>query len=150
MVSVVLSTKYTSTREMRLPSSDSVRLRVKTYARQTAQNATSSLRGMAAGNGTGSLYNYRKNEFCLYNVSIPNCESGFLMFESLSGNIQPRENGKCSDYLQIFYGNSRTDTLCGDEVPPIIQTTQFLALFWTDPSTNDFGGFKLRAKCRPR
>ena len=101
------------------------------------------------------VYHYRHNELCLYHVSIPNCESGFLVIESSSNNTQAietkGENGTCTDYLQIFYGESATEPFCGNDLtvklPLTIPTTQFLAIFWTDSFTNDLG-FKLRAKCK--
>ena len=116
--------------------------------------------GCRKGRGTGSLHNYRPNEFCLYNVSISNCESGFTVLESFSGSNHQMEeqmrdesgNLICTDYLQLFYGNSKTERFCDNDLtlnlPLTLPTTQFLAVFWTDPSTNDLG-FKLRAKCRP-
>ena len=116
--------------------------------------------GCRKGRGSGSLYNYRPNEFCLYNVSIPNCESGFLVLESFSGNNHQIEeqmrdesgNLICTDYLQLFYGDSKTEKLCDNDLtlklPLTLPTTQFIALFWADPATNDLG-FKLRVKCRP-
>ena len=102
------------------------------------------------------VYAYRPKELCLYHVSIPNCESGFLVIESSSNNTQAietrDEKGICKDYLQIFYGESATEPFCGNDLtlklPLTIPTTQFLALFWTDPSNNDDLGFKLRAKCK--
>ena len=112
------------------------------------------------GRGSGALYQYRRSDFCLYNVSIPNCESGWLTIESAMANdreIEQRmkaENGEytCTDYLQLFYGNSKTENFCDNDLtlklPLHIPATQFLAIFWTDPSTNE-DGFEIRAKCRP-
>ena len=116
--------------------------------------------GCRKGRGSGSLFHYRRSELCLYNISIPDCESGWLIVESSSSNDHQIEeqmrddsgNLLCTDYLQIFYGSSRTERFCDNhltlKLPLSIPATQFLAVFWTDPSTNDLG-FKLRARCRP-
>ena len=114
--------------------------------------------GCRKGRGSGNHYAYRRSDLCLYNVSIPNCESGSLIIESASDNDQElegrlrNENGQiiCSDYLQFFYGSSRTKRYCGTELslllPLEIPATQFMAVFWTDPAINKLG-FKLRARC---
>ena len=115
--------------------------------------------GCRKGRGTGNLYRYRRSDLCLYNVSIPFCESGSLLIESASENdheLEDRirsENDHfiCSDYLQIFYGNSsKTSRYCGNDLslhlPLEIPTTQFMAVFWTDPDINKLG-FSLRASC---
>ena len=116
--------------------------------------------GCRKGRGTGNLYAYRKNDLCLYNVSIPVCENGSLLIESASESdheIEDRmrdESGRtvCSDYLQFFYGNSRTIRYCGTDLslllPLEIPATQFMAVFWTDSEVNKLG-FKLRASCLP-
>ena len=114
--------------------------------------------GCRKGRGTGNLYSYRRSDLCLYNVSIPFCESGSLLIESASESdheLEDRmrdENGHviCSDYLQFFYGNSRTSRFCGTDLslhlPLEIPATQFMAVFWTDPEVNKLG-FNLRASC---
>ena len=114
--------------------------------------------GCRKGRGSGNHYGYRRSDLCLYNVSIPSCESGRLLIESATDNDQELEarlrdeNGDvvCSDYLQFYYGNSSTQRYCGTELslmfPLEIPATQFLAVFWTDPAVNKLG-FKLRARC---
>ena len=116
--------------------------------------------GCRKGRGTGNLYAYRRSDLCLYNVSIPFCENGSLLIESASESdheLEDRlrdENGEviCSDYLQFFYGNSRTSRYCGTDLslllPLRIPATQFMAVFWTDPEVNKLG-FKLRVSCDP-
>ena len=116
--------------------------------------------GCRKGRGTGNLYSYRKSDLCLYNVSIPVCENGSLLIESASESdheIEDRmrdENGHtiCSDYLQFFYGNSKTIRYCGTDLslllPLQIPATQFMAVFWTDYEVNKLG-FKLKASCLP-
>jgi hypothetical protein len=113
----------------------------------------------------GNSYPYRHNEFCLYNVSISDCESGSVVIESPSDNqfrqqLQERTqsddglNGTCADYLQFYYdiGDStvKTSHYCGTELShPLeieIPATQFMAVFWTDPGDN-YLGFNLRARC---
>ena len=115
--------------------------------------------GCRKGRGSGSLHRYRRSDLCLYNISIPDCESGWVIIESSSGNDHQIEeqmrddagNLICTDYLQIFYGESKTERFCDNHLtlnlPLNIRATQFLVVFWTDPSTNDLG-FKLRASCR--
>ena len=114
--------------------------------------------GCRKGKGSGNLYNYRRSDLCLYNISIHNCESGILIIESVSESEQELEgrlrddNGQivCTDYLQFYYNNSRTGRFCGEELslllPIEIPATQFMAVFWTDPAINKLG-FKLRARC---
>ena len=102
-------------------------------------------------------YFYRRNEFCLYNVSIPECESEIIIIEREESNVWQELQGRsaenrCSDYLQFYYGNVSTHRYCGTELSPLqlrtIPATQFLAVFWTDPAINKIG-FKLRARCLP-
>ena len=114
--------------------------------------------GCRKGHGSGNHYGYRPSDFCLYNVSIPSCESGSLLIESATDNDQELETRLrdenndfvCSDYLQFYYGNSSTQRYCGTELslmlPLQIPDTQFLAVFWTDPSVNGLG-FKLAVRC---
>ena len=115
----------------------------------------------------GHKYIYRRSELCLYNISIPNCESGRVTIESPSGDgfrqelqerIQSHNNfnNTCVDYLQFYYdvGNStrKTSRYCGTELSyPLhiaIPDTQFMAVFWTDLAINHLG-FHLTAKCVP-
>ena len=107
-------------------------------------------------------YFYRRNEFCLYNVSIPECESERIIIErevrnesSVWQELQGRSaENRCTDYLQFYYGNVSTHRYCGTEVSPLhgqlltIPATQFMAVFWTDPAINKLG-FKLKARCLP-
>ena len=110
----------------------------------------------------GRIYRYRNKELCLYNISVPNCDSGRVFIQPVENKPQELEerleNGECVDYLQFFYdgseGNSvkRTNRFCGTElneeshIP--LPTTNFLALFWTDTLHNSVG-FDLRAICQP-
>ena len=116
--------------------------------------------GCRKGRGSGNLYGYQRSDLCLNNISIPNCDSGSLLIESSSGNdheIEGRvrdENGHfiCSDYLQFFYGTSKTERYCANDLtlklPLVIPATRLMAVFWTDPAINDLG-FNLRASCLP-
>ena len=115
--------------------------------------------GCRKGRGTGALYKYRSSDLCLYNVSMPDCESGWLILESADANNREIEqrmsavSGEhvCNDYVQFFYGNgTRTEKFCDNDLtlklPLRIPATRFVAAFWTDPSTNE-EGFEIRAKC---
>ena len=115
--------------------------------------------GCRKGKGTGSLYEYRRSDLCLYNISIPNCESGFVRIQSFSGGDHEIERRRrdtgglvCNDYLQFFYGGLRTERFCGTDLtlklPLLIPATQIMAVFWTDPVVNE-PGFNLRVSCRP-
>ena len=101
---------------------------------------------------------YQKSDFCLYNVSIPSCESsGRLVLESGDRNAQEnfiqnrKSDSECSDYLQFFYHNSSSVRYCGRELSERqiqIPATQFMAVFWTDAAINK-PGFTLTARCLP-
>ena len=109
----------------------------------------------------GRLYPYRNKELCLYNISVPDCESGIVSIQHAKDpqELQERlnETSPCRDYLQFHYNNNdsyvRTNPLCGMEIlldPPEfsnIPATNLLAVFWTDGSKN-YAGFKLRAACQ--
>ena len=108
----------------------------------------------------GRIYRYRNKELCLYNISVPNCDSGRVFIQQVENKPQELEerleNGECVDYLQFFYDSSesnsvkRTNRFCGTEFNQqshfILPTTNFLALFWTDTLNNSVG-FALRATC---
>ena len=110
----------------------------------------------------GNPYMYRRRELCLYNISLPDCESGSVIIESPQNDqhneIQERElsfacqNRTCIDYLQFYYGNLTTSQYCGTDLsnnqllPLEIPATQFMTVFWTDFTTNKLG-FRLKAKC---
>ena len=107
----------------------------------------------------GRMYPYRNKELCLYNISVPNCESGNVTIRSTSApqELQERSgNGQCVDYLQFFYYHGvsgslhRTNQACGVDFlinSHIIPATNFMAAFWADSSKN-YAGFKLRATCQ--
>ena len=110
-------------------------------------------------NERNKTYMYRKSELCLYNISIPDCLSGAITLDISSDvqGLQERADANsgeasavCADYLQLYYGSSSTQRFCGDDLslllPLQIPTTEFLAVFWADPSINALG-FKLRARC---
>lgn len=100
-------------------------------------------------------YAYRKSELCLYNVSISKCESNILNLKKHSRAIQELEtrddNGVCKDYLQFYYGSTKTEAYCGNELMMSqgleIPATDFMAVFWTDPGDNRLG-FKLDVTCK--
>ena len=99
------------------------------------------------------FFTYRKSDFCLYNISVPNCASGKVIIDNELHNTQELERKLrdhiCSDYLQFYYENESSLRYCGTELSRIkleIPTSQFLAVFWTDTSINKLG-FKLRVRC---
>ena len=101
---------------------------------------------------------YRSYDFCLYNISLPNCESGRVQIETPEQDIpevQERKDGVCQDYLQFYYNynnsTSKTRAFCGSDfnvtIVADIPTTDFVAVFWTDFRAN-FRGFELLARCQ--
>ena len=101
-------------------------------------------------NSKNRTYRYRSSEFCLYNVSISDCESSVIVVEK-SGDLQEMDNSgdMCSDYLQLYW-SSGTRRFCGSdlsgELQLTIKDTHFMAVFWTNTKGNR-QGFKLRARC---
>jgi hypothetical protein len=98
---------------------------------------------------------YRKSEFCLYNISIPDCWAGVVTIESSVDmqSLQERDDdGKCRDYLQFFSGSFTSQRYCGSELSTsegfelTVPSLQFLAVFWTDSGVNA-PGFQLTASC---
>ena len=98
---------------------------------------------------------YRKSEFCLYNISIPDCWAGVVTVESSVDvqSLQERDDdGKCRDYLQFFSGSFTSQRYCGSELSTsegfelTVPSLQFLAVFWTDSGVNA-PGFQLTASC---
>ena len=105
---------------------------------------------------SGYFYNYRRAELCLYNISLPDCESGVVTISSAredSQVLQKRfgDTSTCVDYLQFYYDDSTTNQYCGtelshDQLNLTIPATQLMAVFWTDFATNNLG-FRLIASC---
>jgi hypothetical protein len=105
----------------------------------------------------GKVYQYRSRELCLYNISLPNCESGSVLVQPTEEDPQEledrKEDGLCADYIQFYYSSDDnpivwTNQLCGTNLnETTIPATQFMALFWSDTNKNRLG-FKLRAKCQ--
>ena len=96
---------------------------------------------------------YRKSEFCLYDVSLPECLSGRVVIDNdlhLTQEMERRQRYRiCSDYLQFFTENSASKRFCDSELSRLkleIPNTRFTALFWTDTSYNKLG-FKLHVSC---
>lgn len=99
------------------------------------------------------LNRYRKDEFCLYDISLPNCSSGKVVIDNMLFNTQQLEQHHryyiCSDYLQFFTNSSASKKYCGSDLSRLkleIPQTRFQAIFWTDSSINR-QGFKLRVSC---
>lgn len=112
------------------------------------------------------FHNYRPREFCLYNISIQNCQSGRVLIETQEQDppvqeqdppvVEERDvNGTCSDYLQFYYkvdnSTAKTRRYCGVDfdapILDVIPSTQFIAVFWTDIS-HSYLGFSLRVRCQ--
>ena len=102
--------------------------------------------------------NYRKSEFCLYNISIPECWVNATTIQP-SQNIQSLQerddNGVCRDYVQFFWGSSFSPRYCGSELSVeenfnlTVPSLQFLAVLWTDSASSEENGpgFDLTASC---
>ena len=100
-----------------------------------------------------NLFTYRKSDFCLYDIFIPDCPSGRVVIENKMHYTQELERRHryhiCSDYLQFYFNATASKRYCDTELSRIeleIPTTHFRALFWTDTSFNKLG-FKLRVSC---
>ena len=100
-----------------------------------------------------NFFKYRKSEFCLYKLSLPECLSGKVVIDNDLHMTQEMERRQryhiCSDYLQFFTENSASKRYCDSELARIkleIPSTQLTALFWTDTSYNKLG-FKLHVSC---
>lgn len=96
---------------------------------------------------------YHNSEFCLYDISIPDCPSGRVIVDNELHYTQELEQRQryhiCSDYVQLFTDSTASDRYCDTELSRIkleLPTTQFTALFWADISFNKLG-FKLRVSC---
>jgi hypothetical protein len=100
-----------------------------------------------------NFFKYRKSEFCLYDVSLPNCTSGRVVIDNELHNTQELERRQryriCSDYVQFSTSSTSSEKYCDSELSRLkleIPSTHFTALFWTDTSYNKLG-FKLRVSC---
>ena len=107
--------------------------------------------------GNGRVYPYRNKELCLYNISVPNCESGRIRVQSPVEDIklQGRVNYRCVDYLQFYYSEGgkyvAANRTCSNELTPdgntmSIPGNNVLAVFWTS-TFNNHEGFRLMATC---
>lgn len=99
------------------------------------------------------FYRYRRNEFCIYDISLPDCPSERVVVDNALHYTQLLEQrhryNVCSDYLQFFMGSSVSEKYCNSELSRLkleIPQTRFQAVFWTDTSINR-KGFKLRVSC---
>lgn len=103
---------------------------------------------------TSRRLRYRKNEFCLYNISIPDCPSGLVRIYPTNSEqrLQDRDDNGCTDYVQFFAGSYVSPRFCGNELSVgegfelKVPSLQLLALFWTDGSDHKTG-FQLVATC---
>ena len=106
----------------------------------------------------GRMYAYRNKELCLYNISVPDCESGSVViggYQYARQQLQERShNDQCLDYLQFYYHSvsgslQHTNRTCGEEFVTyyLYPATNFMAVFWLDGSQS-YAGFKLRATCQ--
>lgn len=100
-----------------------------------------------------TFYPYRKREFCLYDISIPDCPSGRVRIHNNEHYAQELEQKQryhiCTDYLEIFANSTSSEQFCDSELSRInleIPATRFTALFWTDTSVNKLG-FRLSVSC---
>ena len=99
------------------------------------------------------FFRYRRSEFCLYDISMPDCPSGKVVIDNTLHYIQQLEQRHryhiCSDYLQFFTNSSSSEKYCDSELSRLkleIPQTHFQAVFWTDTSINR-QGFKLKVSC---
>lgn len=99
------------------------------------------------------FFPYRRKEFCLYDVSVPDCPSGRVRIHNDEHYTQELEQRQryhiCSDYLQMFTDTAASKRYCDSELSRInleIPATRFTALFWTDTTVNQLG-FRLSVSC---
>ena len=104
---------------------------------------------------------FRKRLLCIYNVSMSNeCDSKRVSVVSLnvsssSGEhcveLAAKSNGECGDYFQFDFGYFQSSKLCGAGLSGYqtrnIDTTSFLAYFWSDNEHPKQGGFSFRVGC---
>ena len=100
-----------------------------------------------------TILNYRKSEFCLYDLSLPECASGRIVIDNDLHYTQEMERRQryhiCTDYLQFFTDTTPYKRFCDSELSRLkleIPSTRVTAIFWTDTSHNKHG-FKLRVTC---
>lgn len=95
---------------------------------------------------------YSNNMFCLYNITIPNCDS--ITVQSLPGehSLYWAPDSTVQDYLFLDYGGAESPTtLHNKEVASYlnsVHTSSFYAILWSDPVlSSSAGGFELVAVC---
>ena len=92
---------------------------------------------------------YRNREFCIYNVSMPQCKNG-LRIERAGTEQDLYEVASCSDYLEFdFPGGIGHKRICGTDIRDYekdVTATSFLAVFWTDYKDRS-SGFELAVSC---
>ena len=97
---------------------------------------------------------FRKRLFCIYNVSMSDeCPGKRVSVVSSSSGLElaAKSNGECGDYLQFDFGYFQSDKLCGAGLNRYqmrnIDTSSFLAYFWSDNEHPKQGGFSVRVGC---
>ena len=104
---------------------------------------------------------FRKRMFCIYNISMNHeCDGKRVHVQSVdvsnsSGEghteLATKSNGECGDYFQFDFGYFQSDKLCGAELNRYqmrnIDTSSFLAYFWSDNAHPKQGGFSVRVGC---
>ena len=93
---------------------------------------------------------YRNREFCIYNVSMPQCTNGLRIESASIHEMDLYEDASCSDYLEFdFPGGIGRDKICGTDIDDYerdVTATSFLAVFWTDYKDHS-SGFDLAVTC---
>ena len=95
---------------------------------------------------------YMNSMFCLYNITIHNCESITVRSTSGDHSLFVALNTPVQDYLFLDYGRSESpNTLYGSEVghySASVYTSSFYAILWSDSTRfTSSGAFELVATC---
>ena len=95
--------------------------------------------------------NYMNNMFCVYNVSVSNCNSNRVVIRSADDTSSLSDGDTGKDYLWMDFGSGYTREWIGDELGTISETapsSSFYAVLWSDRRRfSSRGMFEIEASC---
>lgn len=91
--------------------------------------------------------NYMNNMFCVYNISVSNCNSNRIVIRSVDDSSSLSDGDTGEDYLWMDFGSDYTREWTGDELGTISETapsSSFHAVLWSNKRKSKSEGYSSR------
>lgn len=91
--------------------------------------------------------NYKNNMFCVYNISVSNCDTDRILIRSVDVNSSLSDGNTGEDYLWMDFGTGYTREWTGNQTGSISETgpsTSFYAVLWSNKRRERAGGYSSR------